>query len=47
MWRGPGSTQRQAGKLISGPSLATKARLLSFLGQNPGLLLASLPDITP
>jgi hypothetical protein len=30
MWRGPGSTQRQARELISGPDLATRARLLSF-----------------
>jgi hypothetical protein len=30
MWRGPCSTQRQATELISGPNLATRARLLSF-----------------
>jgi len=30
MWRGLCSTQRQAGKLISGPDLTTRARLLSF-----------------
>ena len=30
MWRGPGSTQRQARKLISGPSPTSKTRLLSF-----------------
>jgi hypothetical protein len=30
LWRGPFSTQRQARKLISGPDLATRARLLSF-----------------
>ena len=29
-WRGPCSTQRQARKLIFGPDLATRARLLSF-----------------
>ena len=29
-WRGPCSTQRQAQELISGPNLATGARLLSF-----------------
>jgi ribonuclease HI len=29
-WRGPCSTQRQARELISGPNLATEARLLSF-----------------
>jgi len=30
LWRGPCSTQRQARELISGPNLATRARLLSF-----------------
>jgi hypothetical protein len=30
LWRGPCSTQRQARELISGPVLATGARLLSF-----------------
>jgi len=30
LWRGPCSTQRQAGELISGPDLATEAQLLSF-----------------
>jgi hypothetical protein len=30
LWRGPCSTQRQARELISGPSLATGAQLLSF-----------------
>ena len=30
LWRGPCGTQRQAGELISGPNLATEARLLSF-----------------
>jgi len=30
MWRGPCSTQRKAQELISGPDLATRARLLSF-----------------
>jgi len=29
-WHGPFSTQTQAWKLISGPDLATRARLLSF-----------------
>jgi hypothetical protein len=29
-WRGPCSTQRQARELMSGPDLATRARLLSF-----------------
>ena len=43
LWRGPCSTQRQAGELILGPYLATGARLL---GHNPGLLLVSLMDIT-
>ena len=46
MWRGPCSTQRQARKLISGPSLTTKTRLC-LTGHNPGLLLASLPGIVP
>jgi hypothetical protein len=30
LWSGPCSTQRQARELISGPNLATGARLLSF-----------------
>jgi hypothetical protein len=30
LWRGPCGTQRQARELISGPNLATGARLLSF-----------------
>jgi hypothetical protein len=30
LWRGPSSTQRQAGELISGPYLTTSTRLLSF-----------------
>jgi hypothetical protein len=30
LWRGPCSTRRQARGLISGPDLATRARLLSF-----------------
>jgi hypothetical protein len=30
LWHGPCSTQRQAQELISGPNLATGARLLSF-----------------
>ena len=30
LWRGPCSAQRQARELISGPDLATGARLLSF-----------------
>jgi hypothetical protein len=30
LWGGPCSTQRQARELISGPNLATGARLLSF-----------------
>jgi hypothetical protein len=30
LWQGPCSTQRQARELISGPNLATGARLLSF-----------------
>jgi hypothetical protein len=31
LWCGPCSTQRQAGKLISGYKLATRVRLLSFI----------------
>jgi hypothetical protein len=31
LWCGPCSTQRQARELISGPNLATRARLLSFI----------------
>jgi hypothetical protein len=30
MWHGPGSTQRQARKLISGLSLTIKTRLFTF-----------------
>ena len=30
MWRGPGGNQRQARKLISGPSPTSKTRLLPF-----------------
>ena len=30
LWRGPSNMQRQAQELISGPDLATGARLLSF-----------------
>jgi hypothetical protein len=30
LWRGPCSTQRHTQELISGPKLATRARLLSF-----------------
>jgi len=30
LWCGPCSAQRQAGELISGPNLTTKAQLLSF-----------------
>jgi hypothetical protein len=30
LWRGPCSKQRQAGELISGPDLVTRARLLSI-----------------
>jgi len=43
---GPCSTQRQVRELISGPDLATWARLLFLIGNNPGLL-ACLVDITP
>ena len=37
-WRGPCSTQRQARKLISGPSPATEARLLSFNRAHSGVV---------
>ena len=46
LWRGPRSTQRLAGEMISGPNLATRARLLPLIGHNPGLFLASLLDMT-
>jgi len=45
LWRGPCSKERKAREFISGPNLATGARLLS--GHNPGLLLVFLLDITP
>jgi hypothetical protein len=40
---GIGSTQRQVRKLISGPGLTTKSRLLSL----PGLFATYLLDIPP
>ena len=45
--RVPRSTQRLAGEMISGPNLATRARLLPLIVHNPGLFLASLLDMTP
>ena len=47
LWRGPCSTQRQAGELISGPDLATGADFCPSIGHNPGLLLACSLDIKP
>jgi len=47
IWWGLISTQRQAQKLILGPSPTAHTRLLPLTGHNPGLLLASLLDITP
>ena len=46
LWRGPSSTQRQARELISAPSLATGARLLSFNRAQTRLSLVCSPDIT-
>ena len=42
MWRGPGSTQRQAGKLISGPSPTIKGKLLSFNRTQPRVVTGLL-----
>jgi len=47
LWHSPCGTQRQAGELISGPNLATGARLLSFNRTHPGLLSFCSPEITP
>lgn len=41
MWHSLSSTNRHAQKLISGPNLTTKIRILSFTGHNSGLLSAS------
>ena len=46
LWRGPCSTHRQARDLISGPNLATGARLLSFNRAQTRLSLVCSPDIT-
>jgi hypothetical protein len=43
MWRGPCSTQRQARELISGPDLATRARLLSFNRTQSRVIIGFLP----
>ena len=42
LWRGPCSTQRQARELISGPNLATGARLLSFNGTQSRVVIGLL-----
>jgi hypothetical protein len=42
LWGGPCSTQRQARELISGPNLATGARLLSFNGTQSRVVIGLL-----
>jgi hypothetical protein len=42
LWRGPSSTQRQAGKLISGPSPTSETRLLSFNRAQSGFVTGLL-----
>jgi hypothetical protein len=42
LWRGPCSTQGQARELISGPNLATGARLLSFNGTQSKVVIGLL-----
>jgi hypothetical protein len=42
LWCGLYSTQRQAGELISGPDLATRARLLSFNRTNSRVVIGLL-----
>jgi len=42
LWRGLCSTQRQALEMISGPNLATKARLLSFNRTQPRAVIGLL-----
>jgi hypothetical protein len=42
LWHGPCSTQRQARELISGPDLATGARLLSFSRTQPRVVVGLL-----
>jgi hypothetical protein len=42
LWRGPCSTQRQARELISGPDLATRARLLFFNRTQPRVVIGLL-----
>jgi hypothetical protein len=39
LWRGPCSTQRQGRELISGPDLATRARLLSLNRTQVGIVI--------
>ena len=47
MWQVLSSTQRQAGMLIRGPSPTQRPDFSPLTGHNPGLLVASLLDITP
>jgi hypothetical protein len=47
MWRGLITTQRQAQKLISVPSLTVRKGYCPLRGHKPGLFPASLLDITP
>jgi hypothetical protein len=42
LWCGPCSTQRQARELISGPNLATRARLLPFNRTQSGVVVGLL-----
>ena len=44
LWRGPCSTQRLAWELISGPDLATRARLLSFNRTQSGAVIGLLTE---
>ena len=47
LWRGPCSTQRQARELISTLTWLQGPDYCPLIGNNPGLLLACLLDITP
>jgi len=44
LWRGPCSTQRQARELISGPDLATGARLLSLYRTQSRVVIGLLTE---
>jgi hypothetical protein len=46
MWRGRCCTQREAGKFISSPNPATKARLMPF-NRAQSRVVTGLPDVTP